>query len=56
MHVAAIREGYADAVQNHRIEEDGHFDGRSRSGVRIDGYLNPDGKSINTAYPVYSRR
>ena len=53
--VSAIREAYADAKQNHRVADDGHFDGHTRSGVRIDGYVSRDEKLINTAFPVYSR-
>ena len=52
----AIHEAYADAEKNHTVASDGHFDGHTRSGVRIAGYLSRDQKLINTAYPVYSPR
>lgn len=51
---AAIREAYADAKAGGKVEDSGRWQGRTRSGVRIDGYLSYDGDEIATAFPVYS--
>jgi hypothetical protein len=50
----AIREAYADARTRKRVETNGRWEGRTRDGVRIDGYLSYDGDEIATAFPVYS--
>jgi len=49
--IAVIHEAYADAVKNHKVNDEGFFTGHAR-GLRIDGYLTRDGNKINTAYPV----
>jgi hypothetical protein len=53
---AAIREAYAEAVQLDNVEDNGRWSGRTRAGVRIDGYLSRDNKRIATAFPVYIRK
>lgn len=53
---AAIREAYAQAVKNGDIEDNGRWTGRTKSGIRIDGYLSRDNKRIATAFPVYVRK
>ena len=50
----AIREAFADAKSNNKVDKDGRWTGRGR-GVRIDGYLSRDGKAIATAFPVYQK-
>lgn len=52
---AAIREAYADAVQRKAIDSDGRWEGKTKAGMRIDGYMSANGKSIATAFPVYVR-
>lgn len=51
----AIREAYADALRRNRIDDDGRWEGRTRDGVRIDGFLSYDGTFIASAFPVYVR-
>lgn len=52
--VAAIREAYADAEKKQTVDVEEHkFDGHTRLGIKISGYLLPNGE-INTAFPVYS--
>ena len=50
----AIREAYADCKSRDRVEDNGRWEGRTEKGVRIGGYLTRDGRSIATAYPVYT--
>lgn len=50
----AIREAYADAERNRRIQDNGNWEGRTSRGVRIGGYLTRDGDAIATAYPIYT--
>jgi hypothetical protein len=52
----AIREAYADARGHRRIDSRGRWQGQTRGGVRIDGYMTYDGRGIATAFPVYVRR
>jgi hypothetical protein len=47
--LAAILEAFADA----RIEARGKWRGHSAEGIEIQGWLLPDGRRINTAYPLY---
>jgi hypothetical protein len=51
---AAIREAYADAVAQDRVDRNGRWEGRTRQGERIGGYLSYDGRFIATAFPYYS--
>lgn len=53
---AAIREAYADALAGRGISDSGKWEGRTKSGVLIDGYMTRDGRRIATAYPVYRPR
>lgn len=49
----AIREAYTDAVEHRSVDREGRWQGRTRGGVRIDGYLSYDGAFIASAFPVY---
>ena len=50
----AIREAYADAKARKRVADNGRWQGQTKQGQRIDGYLSYQGDSIATAFPVYS--
>ena len=52
----AIREAYANAKRMRRVDSRGRWQGRTKDGVRIDGYLTYDGKGIATAFPIYVRQ
>jgi hypothetical protein len=52
---AAVREAYADARGRRQINSDGRWQGRTKAGVRIDGFLSYDGTFIASAFPVYVR-
>jgi hypothetical protein len=51
----AIREAYADALARGGVEKEGRWGGKTRAGVRIEGYLTRDRKAIATAFPVLVR-
>jgi hypothetical protein len=53
---AAIREAYADACDRRQVGSDGRWEGRTKKGVRIDGFMTGDGKAIATAFPVMVRQ
>ncbi len=50
----AIREAYDDAKARKQVESNGRWEGRTKGGQRIDGYLSYNGDEIATAFPVYS--
>jgi hypothetical protein len=50
----AIREAYADAVAQNRVERNGRWEGHTRKGERIGGYLSYDNRFIATAFPYYT--
>ena len=52
---AAIREAFADALDRKQVDSDGRWEGRTKSGIRIDGFLSSDRSSISSAFPVYIR-
>jgi hypothetical protein len=52
----AIREAYAYARSHRRIDSRGRWQGQTRNGIRIDGYMTFDGRGIATAFPVYVGR
>lgn len=51
---AAIREAHDDAKARKKVDREGKWEGKTKAGVRIDGYLSRDGKWISTAFPVYT--
>jgi hypothetical protein len=52
---AAIREAFADALKRKTVDTDGRWQGKTRGGIRIDGFMTRDGQRIATAFPVYIR-
>ncbi len=52
---SSIREAFADALKNKTLDDDGRWQGKTRDGLRIDGFLSYDGTFIASAFPVYIR-
>jgi hypothetical protein len=48
-----ILEAHADARNRGRITDNCRWEGRTRDGMRIDGYMSYDRRAIATAFPVY---
>jgi hypothetical protein len=51
----AIREAWTEAEAKGQVDRDGKWFGNTKSGVRIEGFLSYDQKSIATAFPRYQR-
>lgn len=51
----AIREAYGDALKRKTVDRSGRWEGRTKSGVRIDGFMTRNGRAIASAFPVYIR-